>query len=752
MRYLRFALATAICLTMLTLSPAEAATDGELSVGKTVLSKTYGTSDSPLLLPVGKEFSPEWRISNLSPPGSARFYVTQASDVAHPSLDCQSAAVSPDGWVNPGSTVFCRATEAGVAQLGLHNYPFSVSVEEEGFEGVRRSFSASENFWVKGVSGDITMTQQVTGKFSSTAAQKDTVLTHTATVALAADATVPMTVSFVKHDKGTTATNDDYNLTYKSGDTNQNGLLDVGESFVYQGTYSAGTLGKRTLRLSAEAYGFAGGYQFTTTATSSTSVNVFENASNFTKTTEGTELVQGVLTTGTPLKWVYTFENSSQNPYVNVSVADNREGNPTLTGGDISNPGIMDPGETWKWEISGVAQAGGYSNNATITHNIVSDGATITKDTVPATPAVFTKTATSSYVGGTSTSILFKKTVFIPEGEFDADDPVDPPETFVGSPVVWRFSITNTGDLALTAPEITDPTVGIPTYLSGDTNEDGNLSPSETWKYEKTGGEATEGINTNTARAQVSLFTDGITETGLDNAVQLIEAQDSASYRGIVAQPGVTIEFTTDGQDSDTTPGATLNVGDSVSWVYSIMNTGNVPLTEVSVTDTGTAAIVCPSTELAVNETMDCTASGLVQVGQYSSTATVTGIHGETVVSASDSSNYFGSVPVVDVPTTEIVYKNCEEALAAGKTNIKKGEPGYSTNLDRDGDGIACESDTGSSGTTTTTTQGSSTPSETLPKTGVSTTAALIFGTGMLGFSISMLINERKKLRNLTSV
>ena len=39
----------------------------------------------------------------------------------------------------------------------------------------------------------------------------------------------------------------------------------------------------------------------------------------------------------------------------------------------------------------------------------------------------------------------------------------------------------------------------------------------------------------------------------------------------------------------------------------------------------------------------------------------------------------------------EVYYKNCSEARAAGAAPIHNGQPGYSTNLDRDGDGIACE-------------------------------------------------------------
>lgn len=36
-------------------------------------------------------------------------------------------------------------------------------------------------------------------------------------------------------------------------------------------------------------------------------------------------------------------------------------------------------------------------------------------------------------------------------------------------------------------------------------------------------------------------------------------------------------------------------------------------------------------------------------------------------------------------------YKNCTEVRQAGKAPILKGDPGYGSHLDRDGDGIACE-------------------------------------------------------------
>jgi len=56
--------------------------------------------------------------------------------------------------------------------------------------------------------------------------------------------------------------------------------------------------------------------------------------------------------------------------------------------------------------------------------------------------------------------------------------------------------------------------------------------------------------------------------------------------------------------------------------------------------------------------------------------------------------------PAVGAPTTttpgedrsdEAYYANCTEARAAGAAPILRGEPGYRSGLDRDGDGVACE-------------------------------------------------------------
>ncbi|WP_238334644.1 excalibur calcium-binding domain-containing protein [Kribbella amoyensis] len=41
--------------------------------------------------------------------------------------------------------------------------------------------------------------------------------------------------------------------------------------------------------------------------------------------------------------------------------------------------------------------------------------------------------------------------------------------------------------------------------------------------------------------------------------------------------------------------------------------------------------------------------------------------------------------------TEAVAFRSCAEARAAGKAPLRRGEPGYSRDLDRNGDGVACD-------------------------------------------------------------
>ncbi|MDP0399234.1 excalibur calcium-binding domain-containing protein [Tsukamurella strandjordii] len=50
-----------------------------------------------------------------------------------------------------------------------------------------------------------------------------------------------------------------------------------------------------------------------------------------------------------------------------------------------------------------------------------------------------------------------------------------------------------------------------------------------------------------------------------------------------------------------------------------------------------------------------------------------------------------GIAAPISVASADPSYKNCTEVRKAGKAPLLKGQPGYSSKLDRDGDGVACE-------------------------------------------------------------
>ena len=73
-----------------------------------------------------------------------------------------------------------------------------------------------------------------------------------------------------------------------------------------------------------------------------------------------------------------------------------------------------------------------------------------------------------------------------------------------------------------------------------------------------------------------------------------------------VQPPAVQIVKTVNGDDANTAPGVTVQVGATVTLGYRVTNTGPTALSEVAVTDLMTGPVTCPKTTLAVGESMQC--------------------------------------------------------------------------------------------------------------------------------------------------
>ena len=139
-----------------------------------------------------------------------------------------------------------------------------------------------------------------------------------------------------------------------------------------------------------------------------------------------------------------------------------------------------------------------------------------------------------------------------------------------------------------------------------------------------------------------------ITEEYKDNVAYLVGELSSV----LVPEPQITLvakETSPDGTtwyDADEAPGPNIPVGSPVYWHYIVQNTGNVTMTNVTVTDNRGVSVSCPKTSLDLGESMTCTATGTAVAGQYENVGSVRGeYNGTTYDGGSDRSHYFGVEP-----------------------------------------------------------------------------------------------------------
>ena len=332
---------------------------------------------------------------------------------------------------------------------------------------------------------------------------------------------------------------------------------------------------------------------------------------------------------GSDITWSYTVSNAGNVGLSNVSVTDDKGVTPIYQSGDADSDSVLDVGEKWLYQATGKAQAGDYSNIGTVTgkYNV-----TTVKATDP-----------SSYFGANPGIAINKLT-----NGFDGKTILE------GSAITWTYAVTNTGNVALSNVAVTDDKLGTITSFSGDTDNDSLLDLNETWTYTKT-GTAVAGNYSNIGTVTGS-FTDGLGKT------EKVTDDDPSSYFG--ANPGINIDKVTNNY-SVQGDGLLIQQGSAIEWIYNVTNTGNVSLSNVSVTDNkeGVTPVGVDANNdsfidgdinkdkiLDVTETWTYKAPGTAILGSYQNTGTATGSFtdglGKTeTVNDSDDSSYTGVKP-----------------------------------------------------------------------------------------------------------
>lgn len=430
---------------------------------------------------------------------------------------------------------------------------------------------------------------------------------------------------------------DDFSPALVGGDTNSNNLLESGETWTYQATrvVTAGSYAN-TGSVTAEAL------DGTPVADSDLSHHFGVTAAiNLVKATNGQDANAApgpYLAVGSTATFTYTVTNVGNVPLASLVMRDDNgtSGNPAddfsplFVGGDTNSNGQLDLTETWTYQATRTVTSGQYTNVGTVTGTAVNDSG----QALTGVPAA-SDSDPSNHVGAVAGINIVKLT--------NAQDANTGPGPLlpVGSTATFTYVVTNTGTTPVGSVTVRDDngTPGnpaddfAPIRQSGDTNGNGLLDVTETWTYQATRTVAA-GPYTNVA----TVTGQGVDANGTTfPSMPPVSDTDASNHFGFVG--GVGLQKLTNGVDAGGGPGPTLEIGSTAVFTYRVTNSGNVALTNITLTDdNGTPADATDDLTptylsgdtngdgaLDVTEVWIYQATRIVTAGAYTNAATVRG-------------------------------------------------------------------------------------------------------------------------------
>ncbi|MGW1036335.1 DUF7507 domain-containing protein [Streptomyces antibioticus] len=221
------------------------------------------------------------------------------------------------------------------------------------------------------------------------------------------------------------------------------------------------------------------------------------------------------------------------------------------------------------------------------------------------------------------------------------DPPLETPLT-PGTQVPYEYVVTNSGTVPVTDVTVTDDRVTGITCPQTTLAVGGTTTCTGT--YTVTAADATAGSVTNTATAQGQAGTTPV-ESPPDDVTLPVQSG-----------PGVRLEKSAD----DT---HVYEVGDEVTYTYTVTNTGPVALTDIGITDDRLTGVTCTSTSLAPNgQTGDSTTcTGTYTIVAADATA-------GSVTNTATAQGQAGTTPVVSPPDDVTVLVESELGLRLEKS------------------------------------------------------------------------------------
>jgi uncharacterized repeat protein (TIGR01451 family) len=322
------------------------------------------------------------------------------------------------------------------------------------------------------------------------------------------------------------------NADYQSGD-NGNSILDSGETWVFISTYTVRKGDPSRLVATTKVYAM------TFTSVTVIDTEVVETSIipvTITKTADHSQVHEG-----DEITYTITVNNTGERPLSNISVSDNMVDEITPGGGDENENGLLDTDEAWVF-------TGTYTTGAEDPDVLVNTANVTALDYQE-------QTVTDS----DSASVAIVRPGIALAKDASAD------QVNAGDNITYTFTVTNKGNTPLSGIALSDNMVDEISPPSGD---DGNglLDMGETWVYT---------ANYTASQDDPDLLVNTANVSGVDALEKIVTASANASVA--ILRPCIFLHKI--GNPSE------VRVGDNITYIFKVTNTGNTPLADISVTD-----------------------------------------------------------------------------------------------------------------------------------------------------------------------
>jgi uncharacterized repeat protein (TIGR01451 family) len=246
--------------------------------------------------------------------------------------------------------------------------------------------------------------------------------------------------------------------------------------------------------------------------------------------------------------------------------------------GDTNHDGELSVGETWRYTAAHTVTQAEIDNGG-----VVNPALAIANTASATTDQGASSTATASVAVAQHPHVTLAKTATLADGGAVADS--------AGDVINYAIGLTNDGNMTLTNPAVSDPSVSDLAAVTaggfnvGDTNHDGKLSLGETWRY-TADHTVTQAQIDNGGVVDPTL---AIINTASATTDQGASATASASV-GVAQNPSLALAK--NGTFNDANSNGLADPGETIGYSFTETNTGNMTLDGVTVSDGGSGVTV----------------------------------------------------------------------------------------------------------------------------------------------------------------